>query len=139
MSGWKKLEVKDLDLDIDGPSGGEDMPEAIGRHEEYLGSDAVRHSALHQDSKNPLAIWAAYQSYRKKCLQKSAAKLPPEIFEYLDSVADRLLSAAADADARKLCQSALDITKKDVSRFNKKKTSERRSKPKKRGPKKRKK
>lgn len=119
MSGWKKLDVKDLDLDIEGEVKGQIKPSTIAKVGEYHDFDALSPLALHKAGKNTLRIWAAYRTHRERYSKNSEVKLPAWVLEYFDEVADKLLNVNPDCDIRKLCQSALNITKKEVTRFNK--------------------
>ena len=121
MSGWKKLDVKDLDLDIEGPGESSEHSRTIANGEEHYDFDALKLKAHRKAGVKPLDVWKAYRLHRDINPGMPRAKLPEWILEYLDGVANQLLNAKPGSDVRKLCQSALMITKKEVSRLDKSK------------------
>lgn len=121
MSGWKKLEVKDLDLDIEGPGKSSEHSNTGVRFEAHYDFDARRGKAHDKASTNPLELWAAYRNFRERKLRMPQDEMPEWILEYFDEVANQLLNAKPGGDVRKLCQSALMISKKELTRLNKSK------------------
>ena len=121
MSGWKKLEVKDLDLDIEGPGKSSEHSKTDANIEAHYDFDALRSKAHDKASTNPLELWAAYRNFRERKPRMPQDEIPEWILEYFDKVANQLLNAKPGGDVRKLCQSALMITKKEIRRLDKSK------------------
>lgn len=130
MGGWKKLEVKDLDLDIEGSEKLSGPSKPGSRIEDRYDPGTLPQKPSQKGGATPIQIWAEYRSYREDYSRSAGEKLPEWILEYFDKVANQLLNAKPGSDVRKLCQSALGISKKEVT--GKKRSKSKQKKPKKR-------
>lgn len=123
MSGWKKLDVKDLNLDIEAPDAppdkGSKEPTAVATYEEVYDIKGLDQPASSRSNLDSLEIWAAYRKFRDTSSKVPGEKVPVWILEFFDTVAGELASTRTNVDVREFCRSALNISKKDLARYRK--------------------